>query len=133
MGVVRGAAGRGAREHEDHQQPAHFPTPRRPRPPTPCTLPCARHVAPYRADKAAPPVVTTSGDVTVIATSEAGAAATFTATAKDPADGNTQTYCLPRSGSTFPIGKTMVSCWAVNKVGKMGRAALTVTVNRPQF
>ena len=88
---------------------------------------------PAGADKAAPPVVTTSGDVTVIATSEAGAAATFTATAKDPADGNKQAYCLPRSGSTFPIGKTMVSCWAVNKVGKMGRAALTVTVNRPQF
>jgi hypothetical protein len=88
---------------------------------------------PAGADKAAPPVVTTSGDVTVMATSEAGAAATFTATAKDPAEGSKQAYCLPRSGSTFPIGKTIVSCWAVNKVGKMGRAALTVTVNRPQF
>ena len=88
---------------------------------------------PAGADKAATPVVTTSGDVTVVATSEAGAAATFTATAKDPAEGSKQAYCLPRSGSTFPIGKTMVSCWAVNKVGKMGRATLTVTVNRPQF
>lgn len=88
---------------------------------------------PTGADKAAPPVVTTSGDVTVAATSEAGAAATFTASAKDPVEGTKQAYCLPRSGSTFPIGTTTVSCWAVNKVGKMGRAALTVTVNRPQF
>jgi hypothetical protein len=88
---------------------------------------------PTGADKAAPPVVTTSGDVTVTATSEAGAAATFTASAKDPAEGNKQAYCLPRSGSTFAIGKTTVSCWAVNKVGKIGRTALTVTVNRPQF
>ena len=87
---------------------------------------------PAGADKAAPPVVTTSGDVTVAATSEAGAPATFTASAKD-VEGTPQAYCLPRSGSTFPIGKTTVSCWAINKVGKIGRTTLTVTVNRPQF
>lgn len=88
---------------------------------------------PVGADKAAPPVVTTSGDVTVAATSEAGAVASFTASAKDPVEGAKQAYCFPRSGSTFAIGTTTVSCWAVNKVGKMGRATLTVTVNRPQF
>jgi hypothetical protein len=88
---------------------------------------------PTGADKAAPPVVTTSGDVTVVATSEAGATASFTASAKDPVEGSKQAYCLPRSGSTFAIGTTTVSCWAVNKVGKMGRASFTVTVNRAQF
>jgi hypothetical protein len=88
---------------------------------------------PANADKATPPEVTTSGDVTVTAASEAGAPATFTASAKDAIDGAKQAHCLPRSGTTFPIGKTTVSCWAINSVGKIGRSTLTVTVNRPQF
>ena len=80
-----------------------------------------------------PPVVTTSGDVTVAAVAETGAPATFTVTAKDSKDGVRPAYCLPRSGSTFPVGKTTVSCWATNSRGKIGRATLTVTVNRPEF
>ena len=88
---------------------------------------------PRGAETATPPAVTTSGDVTVAATSEAGAPATFTVSATDKIDGARQAQCLPRSGSTFPIGKTTVSCWAINSVGKIGRASLTVTVNKPQF
>lgn len=88
---------------------------------------------PQGAEKAKPPVVTTSGDVTVAATSETGAPATFTASAKDAIDGARPAHCLPRSGSMFPIGQTTVSCWSINSVGKIGRATLTVTVNRPQF
>ena len=88
---------------------------------------------PTDAETAAPPVVTTSGDVTVAAVSEAGAPATFTVTAKDAKDGVRPGYCLPRSGSTFAIGKTVVSCWATNSRGKIGRSTLTVTVNRPAF
>ena len=82
---------------------------------------------------AEPPVVTTSGDVTVAAVSETGAPATFSAKAQDPKDGARASYCMPRSGSTFPIGKTVVSCWASNTRGKLGRANLTVTVTRPAF
>ena len=93
---------------------------------------CSERI-PVGADKATPPTVTTSGDVTVAATSEAGATATFTASATDAVDGARQAYCLPRSGATFPIGTTTVSCWATNRVGKMGRATLKVTVTRPQF
>jgi hypothetical protein len=88
---------------------------------------------PTDVETAAPPVVTTSGDVTVAAVSEAGAPATFTVTAKDAKDGVRPGYCLPRSGSTFAIGKTVVSCWATNSRGKIGRATLSVTVNRPAF
>jgi hypothetical protein len=87
---------------------------------------------PLGADTATPPIVTTSGDVTVAATSAAGGTATFTATAKDAIDGTRPTHCLPRSGSNFPIGKTTVSCWSINSVGKIGRATLTVTVT-PAF
>jgi hypothetical protein len=88
---------------------------------------------PTDAATAVPPVVTTPGDVTVAAVSETGAPATFAVTAKDARDGVRGAYCLPRSGSTFPIGKTVVSCWASNTRGKLGRATFTVTVNRPEF
>jgi hypothetical protein len=80
-----------------------------------------------------PPVVTTSGDLTVAATSETGAPAKFTASAKDPKDGARTTICLPQSGSNFPIGKTTVTCWATNTRGYIGQATLTVTVTRPSF
>jgi hypothetical protein len=88
---------------------------------------------PTDAETAKPPVVTTSGDLTVAAVSETGAPATFTATAKDEKDGVRAAYCLPRSGSTFAIGKTVVSCWASNTRGKLGRTNLTVTVTKPAF
>jgi hypothetical protein len=88
---------------------------------------------PTDAETAAPPVVTTSGDLTLAAVSETGAPATFTVTARDEKDGVRAAYCLPRSGSTFAIGKTVVSCWASNTRGKLGRATLTVTVTRPPF
>jgi hypothetical protein len=88
---------------------------------------------PTDAETTPPPVVTTSGDVSVAAVAETGAPANFTVTAKDAKDGTRAGYCLPRSGSTFPIGKTVVSCWATNSRGKVGRATLTVTVTRPAF
>jgi hypothetical protein len=71
--------------------------------------------------------------VSVAAVSEQGAPATFSAKAQDPKDGARASYCMPRSGSTFPIGQTVVSCWASNTRGKLGRANLRVTVTRPAF
>jgi hypothetical protein len=85
---------------------------------------------PTDAETTPPPVVTTSGDLTVAAVSEAGAPATFTVSAQDSKDGVRPAYCLPRTGSTFAVGQTIVSCWAVNTRGKIGRAALTVTVTK---
>lgn len=78
----------------------------------------------------APPVVTTSGDVTIAATSEEGAAASFTATVKDLVDRNPKAFCTPRSGSTFKVGTTTVTCWASNSRGQIGRATLKVTVTK---
>ena len=80
-----------------------------------------------------PPVVTASGDLSVAAVSEAGAPVTFTVSARDQRDGVRAAYCLPRSGSTFAIGKTVVSCWASNTRGKLGRTTFNVTVTRPAF
>jgi len=95
---------------------------------------CASHDCsdrlPAGADDPTPPAVTTSGDVTVAATSSGGAAATFTATAKDAIDGSRPVNCSPASGSTFKAGKTTVTCWAFNKRGKIGRATLVVNVTQ---
>jgi hypothetical protein len=88
---------------------------------------------PTDAATAAAPTVTASGDVTVAAVSEQGAPATFTVKAQDPKDGVRQAYCMPRSGSTFPIGTTVVSCWSSNTRGKLGRTTFNVTVTRPSF
>jgi hypothetical protein len=83
---------------------------------------------PSGADDAPAPAVSTSGDVTVAATSASGAPATFTATAKDSIDGSRPVNCMPASGSVFKVGKTTITCWAFNKRGKIGRTTLTVTV-----
>ena len=88
---------------------------------------------PTDAETTPPPVVTTSGDLTVAAVAETGAPASFTVSVKDARDGTRAGYCLPRSGSTFVIGTTVVSCWGTNTRGKVGRATLTVTVTRPAF
>ena len=93
-----------------------------------CANPDCSDRLPSGADDAPPPAVTTSGDVTVAATSAKGAAATFTASAKDSVDGTRPVNCMPLSGSAFRVGKTTVTCWAFNKRGKIGRSTLTVTV-----
>ena len=89
--------------------------------------------APADVEATPPPTVTTSGDVTVDAVSESGAPATFTVSAKDAKGRLRPSYCMPRSGATFPIGQTVVACWAANAHGKIGRTTLTVTVKRPAF
>lgn len=85
---------------------------------------------PLGFETALPPVITTSGDMTVAATSAAGAVAKFTATAKDKSDGDRPVSCTPASGATFPVGKTTVSCWSANSVGKLKQTSLIVTVTK---
>ncbi|HEX3068467.1 MAG TPA: HYR domain-containing protein, partial [Thermoanaerobaculia bacterium] len=57
-----------------------------------------------------PPVLTLPGTINKGATSPAGAVVTFTATATDLVAGSTPVFCNPPSGSTFPIGTTVVTC-----------------------
>jgi hypothetical protein len=85
---------------------------------------------PLGFEDALPPVITTSGDVTVAATSDKGAVAKFTAAAKDKIDGERPVTCTPASGSTFPVGKTTVSCWSSNSLGKLKATSLVVTVTK---
>jgi N-acetylneuraminic acid mutarotase len=78
------------------------------------------------------PVVTTSGNVTINATSPAGAVATFSASAIDIVDGARPVTCTPASGSAFAIGVTTVTCSASDASLHTGSATLTVTVLGPQ-
>ena len=87
----------------------------------------------------APPVLSGSqGDITgQVATSEAGTQVSFMApTAADYLDGTDPVSCtvpgstVVRSGSTFPIGVTMVTCSATNTSGMASQPfTFTVTVD----
>ena len=82
-------------------------------------------------DTTPPSIVLTPGDQTVLATSSGGAIATFTATATDLVDPVPVVSCSKASGSTFPIGDTVVTCTATDAAHNQSHASFTVTVNDP--
>ncbi len=59
------------------------------------------------------PVLSLPGDLSADATSPAGAVVTYEVTATD----NGVVNCAPPSGSTFPLGTTLVTCTATNATG----------------
>jgi hypothetical protein len=74
------------------------------------------------------PVVTVPADVTISATSPAGASRSFTATATDNVDGSVPASCTPASDSVFPFGPTTVTCTAKDAAGNTGSGSFVVTV-----
>ena len=56
---------------------------------------------------------------------------TFKVTATDDVGGDIPVWCQPRSGSRFPLGKTIVQCGATDSYGNSATAEFTVTV-RPR-
>lgn len=75
-----------------------------------------------------PPVLTLPADITLEATSPAGAIATFSATAIDIVDGSISVTCVPPSGSTFPLGTTSVNCSVSDANGNTSSGSFNVTV-----
>ena len=75
-----------------------------------------------------PPKLIGLVDLTVSATSPAGAAVSFTVAGMDRLDGPLPVTCSHRSGAVFPIGLTTVSCSTVDSSGATtaGRFAVTV-------
>jgi hypothetical protein len=73
------------------------------------------------------PVVTVPQPITAEATSAAGAVVTYTASATG-ADGSEPVSCTPASGSTFPLGLTVVHCVATDSFGGSTAATFDVTV-----
>lgn len=74
------------------------------------------------------PVVDVPESITKEATSAAGAAAAFSASAHDVVDGAVDVTCDPASGSTFALGATTVICDATDGAGNTGTDSFTVTV-----
>jgi len=60
-----------------------------------------------------------------------GARVTFHVTAQDARDGALPVSCDPRSGSRFPIGRTMVECAATDSSANTATASFRITVRRP--
>ena len=75
-----------------------------------------------------PPQITTPGPITADATSPAGAAVTYEASANDDLDPHPVLVCSPASGSLFAIGATTVHCVANDSGGNTASATFVVTV-----
>jgi hypothetical protein len=74
-----------------------------------------------------PPVVTVPANILQEATSAAGAAVSFSASATDTVAGTLTPTCTPASGTTFPLGATTVKCSATDGFNT-GQSSFTVTV-----
>ena len=74
------------------------------------------------------PVLIVPNDITAEATSAAGAAVTFSASATDVVDGSITPDCDHSSGDTFPLGVTTVSCSATDAAGNSASDSFTITV-----
>lgn len=78
-----------------------------------------------------PPSMECPSTQTVSATSPAGAVVNYsTPNATDNCGGAT-VVCVPASGSTFPIGNTMVQCAATDTAGNTNTCSFTVHVKGP--
>ncbi len=75
------------------------------------------------------PVITVPDDISEEATSPAGNVVTYDATAHDAVSGSLVASCSRASGSTFPIGTTVVTCSAMDVAGnEADDVGFTVTV-----
>jgi hypothetical protein len=77
------------------------------------------------------PVVTVPEDIRIPARSNEGAVVDFDAKADDAIWGQASVDCLPKSGSMFRIGRTVVSCTAVDFDLNGGHASFFVDVIGP--
>jgi CSLREA domain-containing protein len=88
--------------------------------------PAACDIGAYEAQ---PPTVAAHANVSVAATSAAGAVVTYTPPAgSDEQGGVAGVVCLPASGSTFAPGSTTVTCTATDAVGHTATSTFQVVV-----
>lgn len=74
------------------------------------------------------PILSLPAEITAEATSAAGAAVTYVASASDLADTDVAVQCTPASGATFALGTTTVSCSATDDSGNTATGSFDVTV-----
>lgn len=75
-----------------------------------------------------PPTITVPSDFAVDATSPAGVAVSYAASAVDEVDGSVAVACSPSSGRVFPIGTTQVTCTASDAAGNEAITTFNVHV-----
>jgi hypothetical protein len=75
-----------------------------------------------------PPALELPATITTEATSSAGAAVDYTATAGDIVDGAVTPTCSTPSGATFAVGSTTVTCSAADAHGNTSSGSFTVNV-----
>lgn len=76
----------------------------------------------------AAPKIELPATINASATSPNGAAVSFTSAATDAVDGLLTPSCSPRSGSTFPMGSTTVTCRVADKAGNSATGSFNVVV-----
>ena len=81
----------------------------------------------FQPDETAP-VITCAADTVIECADEEGAVVEYMITAVDDCDPAPVVTCEPPSGSTFPVGATLVTCTAVDSVGNTSTCTFTVTV-----
>lgn len=74
------------------------------------------------------PRITDPGRIVAEATGPAGAVVLYDASALDAHDGPVPVVCVPASGSTFPLGRTTVTCTASDISGNVATDTFPVTV-----
>jgi beta propeller repeat protein len=75
-----------------------------------------------------PPTLHLPATIVVDATSPAGAAVSYAASAFDDRDGSVAVSCMPASGSTFAIGTTHVACSAHDAANNLATGGFDVVV-----
>jgi hypothetical protein len=75
-----------------------------------------------------PPTLKLPKDMTVEATSPAGATVTYAASATDKVDPTVPVICTPTPGGTFALGTTIVDCSATDDAGNKATGSFKITV-----
>jgi uncharacterized repeat protein (TIGR01451 family) len=75
-----------------------------------------------------PPVLSLPSAIVTEATGRLGTLVNFIASAVDDVDGPVPVTCTPASGSSFPIGVTVVTCSAADHAGNSSSGTFSVTV-----
>lgn len=92
------------------------------------TIPVTANVITCAVPDTTAPELSVPANITAEATSAAGAAVSYSASAVDDVDGSVPIDCSPASGSTFALGATTVNCSATDAAGNEATGSFTVTV-----
>jgi HYR domain len=76
------------------------------------------------------PQMTGANGMTAKTRNARGVRVHYSVSAADATDGPVQTACLPASGSRFRIGRTTVTCMAVDRSGNTATATFVINVKR---